>query len=111
MPGRPLDAVIRYLHRIVAGGDAAHIPDAQLLKRFVTQRDEAAFELLVWRHAKMVLGVCGRLLHDPHLTEDAFQATFLVLARRASSISTRASVSSWLCKVAYRVALQAKAQM
>jgi RNA polymerase sigma-70 factor (ECF subfamily) len=59
----------------------------------------------------MVLGVCGRLLHDPHLTDDAFQATFLALARRASSISTRASVSSWLYKVAYRVALQAKAQL
>src|SRR5712692_7127322 len=110
MPGRQLYGVIRYLHRIVAGGDAAHISDAQLLERFVTERDEAAFELLVWRHGKMVLGVCRRLLRDAHAADDAFQASFLALARRASSISTRASVGGWLYKVAYRVALQAKAR-
>jgi hypothetical protein len=74
MPDRQLHGVIQYLRRIVSGGDAANISDGQLLKRFVTQRDEAAFELLVWRHSKMVLGVCRRMLCDVHAAEDAFQA-------------------------------------
>jgi RNA polymerase sigma factor (sigma-70 family) len=61
-------------------------------------------------HSKMVLGICRRMLRDTHAADDAFQASFFVLARRAPSISKRASVGGWLCKVAYRVALQAKAQ-
>lgn len=110
MPDRPLHGVIQYLRGIAARGDAAHVSDDQLLERFVSQRDEAAFELLVWRHGKMVLGVCRRLLHDTHAAEDAFQASFLMLARRASAIHKRSSVGGWLYKVAYRVALQARAQ-
>jgi DNA-directed RNA polymerase specialized sigma24 family protein len=110
MPDSQLHDVIQYLRRIVARGDSDRISDDQLLERFVTQRDEAAFELLVWRHAKMVLGVCRRLLPDSHAAEDAFQASFLVLARRASSISKRASVGGWLYKVAYRTALEARAR-
>jgi RNA polymerase sigma factor (sigma-70 family) len=110
MPDRQLYGVIQYLRQIAARGDSAHISDDQLLERFVTQRDEAAFELLVWRHGKMVLGVCRRLLRDIHAAEDAFQASFLVLARRAPSIRKHASVGGWLYKVAYRVAVQARAQ-
>jgi RNA polymerase sigma factor (sigma-70 family) len=82
--------------------------DAQLLERFVQGREEAAFELLVWRHGPMVLNVCRRVLRCEHDAEDAFQASFLALARKAAAIGKRASVGSWLYKVAYRVALRAR---
>jgi DNA-directed RNA polymerase specialized sigma24 family protein len=108
VPDKKLHGVLDFLRGIVAGRDAANISDSQLLERFVTHHDEAAFELLVWRHSKMVLGVCRRLLPDEHAREDAFQASFLALAHRASSISKRSSVGGWLYKVAYRVALEAK---
>jgi RNA polymerase sigma factor (sigma-70 family) len=84
------------------------LDDATLLERFAADRDEAAFELLVWRHGPMVLGVCRRRLRDIHAAEDAFQATFLALARRAKSIRRRASVAGWLYRVAGRVALAAR---
>jgi RNA polymerase sigma factor (sigma-70 family) len=95
----------RRLRQLLAGADET-TSDAQLLQRFVTQRDEAAFELLVWRHGPMVLGVCRRVLLDAHDAEDAFQATLLVLARKAAAIGKRECVGSWLYKVAYRVALR-----
>jgi RNA polymerase sigma factor (sigma-70 family) len=85
------------------------LTDAQLLNRFLTKHDEAAFELLVWRHGPMVLRVCRRILRDVHGAEDAFQATFLTLACKAGSIGKQEAVSSWLYKVAYRVALRAQA--
>src|SRR4029077_2801831 len=75
-----------------------------------TNRDEAAFELLLWRHARLVFGVCLRLLHDSHDAEDAFQATFLALARHAGRIAKGEAVAGWLHKVAYRVALTARGQ-
>jgi RND family efflux transporter MFP subunit len=84
--------------------------DAQLLDRFAASHDEAAFELLLWRHARLVFGVCLRLLHDPHDAEDAFQATFLALARHACRIAKREAVAGWLHQVAYRVALTARGQ-
>ncbi|HXG08709.1 MAG TPA: sigma-70 family RNA polymerase sigma factor [Gemmataceae bacterium] len=103
-----LQAVIRHLRGIVGTHGVGGLTDAQLLERFVTARDEAAFEVLLWRHGPMVLNLCRRLLHrDPDI-EDAFQATFLVLVRKARSISKRSSVASWLYKVAYRVALEAR---
>jgi RNA polymerase sigma factor (sigma-70 family) len=92
-----------------ADGDAA-LSDSQLLERFVARRDEAAFELLVWRHGTMVLNLCRRLLRQEQDAEDAFQATFLVLARKAHCIGKRQACASWLYKVAYRVALAARAQ-
>jgi RNA polymerase sigma factor (sigma-70 family) len=83
--------------------------DAQLLESFLTQQDEAAFEGLLRRHGPMVLGVCRRVLRDPHAAEDAFQATFLVLVRKASTIRPLQMVGPWLYGVAYRTALKARA--
>jgi RNA polymerase sigma factor (sigma-70 family) len=85
------------------------VSDTQLLERFVRQRDGAAFELLVWRHQRLVLGQCRRLLSCEQDAEDAFQATFLALACKAGSIGKREAVASWLYKVAYRVALRLRA--
>jgi RNA polymerase sigma factor (sigma-70 family) len=83
--------------------------DGQLLAEFMARRDAAAFEALVRRHGPMVLRVCQRVLHDPHDAEDAFQATFIVLLRKARAIAKSESLGSWLHGVAYRIALKAKA--
>src|SRR5947209_1864894 len=80
--------------------------DSTLLTRFVEEKDEKAFAVLVARHGPTVLRVCRRVLHDVHLAEDAFQATFLVLARRAASIRRRSALTAWLHGVARRVALK-----
>jgi RND family efflux transporter MFP subunit len=93
----------------VRGEAGAGVPDAQLLERFAGCGDEAAFELLVRRHSRLVLGVCRRALHDEHAAEDAFQATFLALARKAANISRREAVAGWLYKVAWRAALAVRA--
>ena len=102
-----LHVVVRHLRRLVGEG-SAEPTDRQLLARFAAGRDEAAFAALVERHGPLVWGVCRRVLHDPHLAEDAFQATFLVLVRRAGSIRKHGSVGSWLHGVAYRVAVKAR---
>jgi RNA polymerase sigma-70 factor (ECF subfamily) len=108
MPDPSLRVLLRRLRcATTADGDAA-LSDAQLLERFVARRDEAAFELLVWRHGTMVLNLCRRLLHQEQDAEDAFQATFLVLARKATSIGKREACASWLYKVAYRIAVAAR---
>jgi RNA polymerase sigma factor (sigma-70 family) len=83
-------------------------PDAALLHRFQTVQDPAAFTALVRRHGPLVLNVCQRVLQNAHDAEDAFQATFLVLVRKARSISKNASLGSWLYKVAYRIAIRAR---
>jgi RNA polymerase sigma factor (sigma-70 family) len=93
---------------ILAPREAAQPTDGQLLQRFASGRDEGAFSLLVRRHGTMVLGVCRRVLDNEHDAEDAFQATFLVLARQAQSIRKLESVGSWLYGVAYRISLRAR---
>jgi RNA polymerase sigma factor (sigma-70 family) len=107
---RQLDTLIRHLRRTVRPAVPDSTTDAQLLERFVQGRDEGAFELLVWRHGAMVLNVCQRVLRCEHDAEDAFQASFLALACKAAAIGKRASVGSWLYKVAYRVALRARSR-
>lgn len=106
-----LQSVVRYLRRVTACQLASSSSDAVLLERFVSQRDEAAFEALLRRHGPMVLGLCRRVLRNPHDAEDAFQATFLVLVHKAGSVRKHASVSSWLYGVAYRTALQARSEL
>jgi len=104
-------SILHYLRQVLADPAAAGVSDAELLRRFVDQRDEAAFELLLWRHAAMVLHVCRQVLSDEQAAEDAFQATFLVLARKCNSISRREALGSWLYRVAYHIALKAQAEM
>jgi RNA polymerase sigma factor (sigma-70 family) len=87
----------------------AALDDRRLLERFLADRDEAAFEALVRRHGPLVLGVCRRVLRHAHDAEDAFQATFLVLACKAGSIARRDALPAWLYGVAYRVASRARA--
>ena len=95
-------------------GSLGTLSDSQLLDRFTSgdaTASEPAFAMLVERHGPMVLAVCRRLLADPHLAEDAFQATFLVLARRAGSVRNREAVGAWLHRVARRVALRSRGRI
>jgi RNA polymerase sigma factor (sigma-70 family) len=92
----------------VCAHDAARKTDGQLLQQFLARRDEAAFAALVRRHGAMVLGVCHRVLHNAADAEDAFQATFLVLAHKAPALATRAVLGDWLHGVAQRTALNAR---
>jgi RNA polymerase sigma factor (sigma-70 family) len=104
-----LSKVIHHLRRAVLLRDGAGLSDPQLLECFLSRREEAAFAALVRRHGPMVLGVCRRVLRHRQDAEDAFQAAFLVLARRAASIASRELLASWLYGVAYRTALKARA--
>ncbi len=84
--------------------------DGELLERFIGHHDESAFSALVRRHGPMVLGVCRRVLNDWQRAEDAFQVTFLVLARKAESLTRPELLANWLHGVAYRIALKARSQ-
>jgi RNA polymerase sigma-70 factor (ECF subfamily) len=110
MSGELAHPVLRFIRKITASDSVSGTADAHLLSRFVVEQDQAAFAALVQRHGPMVWGVCRRVLHDAHEAEDAFQATFLVLARKARSLGKPESLGSWLYGVAYRTALHAKAE-
>src|SRR5262245_62114216 len=100
----PLNTVLRHLRQLICLPDGDAQTDRHLLQQFVQRHDEDAFAELVRRHGPMVLGVCRRLLGDAHAAEDAFQATFLVLVRKAGAISWRETIGSWLYQVACRTA-------
>jgi RNA polymerase sigma factor (sigma-70 family) len=100
---------LRQVARVFHEGTLTGASDRQILERFVDRRDEAAFEVLVARHGPMVFNVCRQLVRDQHDVEDAFQAVFLVLIRKAASIRVEGSLGPWLYTVANRVAARARA--
>jgi RNA polymerase sigma factor (sigma-70 family) len=106
--GASRGALFNQLDRLFGQGTTVGSSEGELLERFVTGNDEVAFEALVARHGPMVLGVCRHLLRDPNDVDDAFQATFLVLVRKASTLRRRDLLGNWLYGVAYRVAARAR---
>ncbi|HEY2156902.1 MAG TPA: sigma-70 family RNA polymerase sigma factor, partial [Isosphaeraceae bacterium] len=103
-------AALAEIGALFGAGTVAGQTDGQLLDRFLARRDPLAFEVLVQRHGPMVLAVCRGTLCDRDDTEDAFQATFLVLVRKAGSIRGRDSIGPWLHRVAHRVAVRANVE-
>lgn len=101
--------IIQHLCRLVSSGKADELTDPELLDCFAAQQDEAAFAVLMRRHGPMVLAVCRRVLGNANDAEDAFQATFLILIRKAGSLSRPERLGNWLYGVAYRTALDARA--
>src|SRR5262249_18238400 len=101
-------AVIRHLRAAALASKKDGPTDGQLLESFLVRREEAAFEALLRRHGPMGLDVCRRILRNVHDAEDAFQATFLILARKAASVNPREMVGNWLYGVAYRTAMKAR---
>jgi RNA polymerase sigma factor (sigma-70 family) len=97
------------IRRLIEDASAPAMTDGSLLERFLTHRDETAVEVLVRRYGPLVFGVCRRVLRDVHAAEDAFQATFLVLVRKAPSLERDRPLGNWLYTVAYRLALRARA--
>src|SRR5262245_9311637 len=111
MPGGTSREALKNLRTLFHFGVVGDISDGQLLDRLVARRDETAeeaFATLVERHGPMVLGVCRRVLNHTQEAEDAFQATFLVLARKAATIARRETLASWLYGVALRTAQDAR---
>ena len=107
MAVKQLHQILNHLHNTFCNGTAP--TDTELLRSFLSEHDQSAFAALVQRHGPMVLGVCRRVLGNVHDAEEAFQATFLLLARKAASIVHRERVGTWLYTVAYRAALEARA--
>ena len=103
-----LDGVLNRLRTVLGAPPGEGPGDGELLERFLARRDEAAFAVLVRRHGPMVLGVCRRLLGNVHDAEDAFQATFLLLARKGSGVRPPGRVGPWLYGVARRTAREAR---
>ncbi len=107
MPSRS-EQLLGQIRRLVQNPASDPAIDAVLLRRFVSQRDEEAFTALVHRHGPLVLGVCQRLLHDRHEAEEASQAVWLVLARKAATVRPPSRLAAWLYGVARHVALNAR---
>jgi RNA polymerase sigma factor (sigma-70 family) len=108
MASKEASPVIRYIRRMAASG-ADRVDDRQLLDRFVTHRDEAVFAALLQRYGPLVWGLCRRILRSRDDADDAFQATFLLLVRKAPSIDRGDQLGPWLYGVAYRIAVRARA--
>jgi RNA polymerase sigma factor (sigma-70 family) len=100
---------IHHIRQLIGMDPSTGLTDGQLLERFRAHRDETAVEVLVRRYGPLVLGVCRRVLHNADAAEDAFQATFLVLVRKAPSLICYQPLGGWLYRVAYRLALRARA--
>src|SRR5438128_848059 len=100
MSSAQVGAVLRHIRKLATDRTDDEVPDHQLLERFAREKDETAFAALLERHGAMVFSVCRNVLHDLHDAEDAFQASFLLLARKAGSIHRREAVSGWLYRVA-----------
>src|SRR5262249_21161441 len=109
MATNPLTDVLHRLRGVELLRETADRTDGQLLTCFVRRREESAFEALVLRHGAMVMGVCRRVLGNDHDAEDAFQATFLVLARKAAVVMPRERVGNWLYGVSFNTARKARA--
>jgi RNA polymerase sigma factor (sigma-70 family) len=104
-----MNKVIQHIRRVARLQAAGERTDGQLLESFVSRREAEALEALVRRHGPMVWGVCRRILRNHHDAEDAFQVTFLVLVRKASTVKPREMVGNWLYGVAHQTALKARA--
>ena len=104
-----MSEVISHLHRAVRLRDGTGLTDGQLLEAYISRGEVAALAALVQRHGPMVWGVCRRVLRNHHDAEDAFQATFLVLVRKAASVVPREMVGNWLYGVDHQTALKARA--
>src|SRR5947208_14366894 len=109
MATNQMSEVIQHLRRAVHLRDGAGLTDGRLLEDYISRRDEAALAALVRRHGPMVWGVCRRVLRNHQDAEDAFQATFLVLVRKAASVRPREMVANYLYGVARQTALKARA--
>src|SRR5437016_5277105 len=108
MAERRLNGVLTHIRKLFAARDQDALSDRDLLNRFIKDRDEAAVTMLIERHGPMVLGICRRVLGHAHDAEDACQAAFLVLVRKAASVRKKESLASWLHGVAFHVASNLK---
>src|SRR6516225_4257439 len=108
MASNQMTEFIQHVRRAALLRDGAGLTDAELLKAFISRREEAAIAALVQRHGPMVWGVCRRVLRSYHDAEDAFQATFLVLVRKAASIASPELLANWLYRVAYQTVVNAR---
>jgi RNA polymerase sigma factor (sigma-70 family) len=100
-----------YIHQLFGEGTLAQLTDSQLLELYVSHRDELAFKTVVHRHGKMVLTVCSAVVGETHDADDAFQATFMLLIRKAASLWVDDSIGGWLHRVAFRIAAQARSEV
>lgn len=101
--------ILGHIGKLVTAHTHRQLTDRELLRRFTKDRDESAFSAILHKHGPMVLNVCQRTLHNAHDAEDVFQATFLVLMKKAGALSWRESVAGWLHEVAHRLAIRARA--